>query len=197
MVLSWIPLLCLFRPHLWFFAESAEAVIRLTTLPQRGIWNSKKTTKPMKALIKKYFQNSSAMLIICIAVYGIACAQQVGCSSTATNCNQSANRFSVGYNTDNSCRTSPSHHLNSQRSLNTLINCSSAEDTCCETDHCDEYSQATYVIPSLTYGFCPLQKTVSPFDAGNNSAQTTFEPFNLPPSLNAVPIYILTRSIIC
>ncbi len=156
-----------------------------------------KIVKTMKELIKKYFHSSSAILIFCIAVYGIACAQQVCCSTTVNNCIPASNRFLVDYNTDISCRTSPSHHLTSQLSLNTLSNSFGAEDACCETDNCDDYSQATYVLPSLIYDYYLLQKTVNAFDAGNNSAQTTFEPYTLPSSLNAVPIYILTQSIIC
>ena len=151
----------------------------------------------MKELIKKYIQTSSVILILCIAVYEIVCAQQVCCSTAVTNCIPASNRYSADHNTDNFCKTSPSHHLNSQLIPNSWFNNFGAGDTCCETDHCDEYSQATYVIPSLIYDYYPLQKTVSAFDAGNNSAQTTCEPYYLPSSLNAVPIYILTQSIIC
>jgi hypothetical protein len=156
-----------------------------------------KIAKPMKELIKKFIQTSSAILILCIAVYGIVCAQQVCCSTIVTDCIQASNRYSAVHRTDSACKTSPSHHLNNQLIPNSLFNNFGAGDTCCETDHCDEYSQTTYTIPSLRYDFYPLQKTVSAFDAGNNGAQTTIEPYSLPPSLNAVPIYILTQSIIC
>ena len=150
----------------------------------------------MKELIHKFIHTSSAILISCIAVYSIVYAQQVCRSTMVTTCIPTSNKISDSYKINNSCKTSPSHHFNSQLIQNTRFYNFGAGDTCCEADHCDRYSQTTYISPSFRYDFYPLQKTASSFDAGN-SAQTTFGPSNLPPSLKAVPIYILTQSIIC
>ena len=71
-----------------------------------------------------------------------------------------------------------------------------AGNTCCETDRCDGYNQSKHFSRSFVQDFYSLQKNVSSFDAGKGS-QTKFEPHRLPTSLKAVPIYIVTQSIIC
>ena len=69
-------------------------------------------------------------------------------------------------------------------------------NTCCETDSCDSYHQATYFSLSFIQDFYPLQKTVNSFNVGNGT-RTPFELNSLSTSLKAVPIYIFSQSIIC
>jgi hypothetical protein len=154
----------------------------------------------MKESINRIIKTSTAMFISCIVVYGIVYAQQVCCSTIVDVCIPASNRNSISYNIDNSCRISPSHYLTNQLqpnlcSKNILADFGSG-NTCCETDRCDSYNQATYFSLTFIQDFYPLQKNVSSFDAGNG-AQTAFEPYSLSTSLKVVPIYILTQSIIC
>jgi len=154
----------------------------------------------MKALFNKIIQTCTAILISIIVVYGIVYAQQVCCSTIVNACIPSSIKISVSYNIDNSCRTSPSHYLNNQLLTNLCSNNFLADfgsgNTCCETDRCNRYNQATYFSLSFIQDFYPLQKKVSYFGA-DNGAQTTFEPYSLPTSHKSVPIYIMTQSIIC
>ncbi len=154
----------------------------------------------MKELITKITQTITAILIICIVVYGIVYAQQVCCSTIADTCIPTANRISVNYNIDNSCRISPSHNLNNQQQptlcSKSIIADFGLGDTCCETDRCDGYNLVTAFSLSFVQEFYPLQINVSSFDAGNG-AQTTCQPYNLSTPHRTVPIYILTESIIC
>ncbi len=154
----------------------------------------------MKKLINKIIQTSTAIVISCIVVYGIVYAQQVCCSTMVNACIPASNRISGDYASGKSWTNSPSHHRNNQLQSNlyskNVLADFGAGNTCCETDRCDSYNQATYFSLSFIQNFYPFQKNVSSFDAGNG-AQTTFEPFSLPASLKAVPIYIMTQSIIC
>lgn len=154
----------------------------------------------MKESFNKIIQISTAILISCIVVYGIVYAQQVCCGNIVEVCIPTSNRISVRYNIDNSCRISPSHYLNNQLQSNLCSKNILADfgpgNTCCETDRCDSYNQATYLSLSFIQDFYPLQKNVSSFDTGNGE-QTAFEPYRLSTSLKAVPIYIITQSIIC
>ena len=154
----------------------------------------------MKALFNKIIQTCTAILISIIVVYGIVYAQQVCCSTIVNARIPSSIKISVSYNIDNSCRTSPSHSLNNQLTTNLCSNNFLADfgsrNTCCETDRCNRYNQATYFSLSFIQDFYPLQKKVSSFGAGKN-AQTKFEPYSLPTPHKAVPIYIMTQSIIC
>jgi len=154
----------------------------------------------MKESFNKIIQINTAILISCIVVYGIVYAQQVCCSTIVDACIPAFNRILVSYNIDNSCKISPSACLNNALQSNLCsINIPAdfgSGNTCCETDRCDKYNQATHISLSFIIDFYPLQKNVSSFDAGNG-AQTAFEPYSLSTSLKAVPIYILTQSIIC
>lgn len=154
----------------------------------------------MKELFKKVIQTSTAILISLIAVYGIVYAQQVSCGTIVDACIPVSNRISDGYASDNSCTTSRSYRRNIQLlsnicSNNFLANFG-AGNTCCETDRCDSYKQAMYFSLSFFQDFYAHQKNVS-FSDAVNGAQTTFEPYSLSTSLKAVPIYIMTQSIIC
>ena len=154
----------------------------------------------MKESFKKIIQTSTAILISCTVVSGIVYVQQTCCNTIIETCIPISNRISVRYNNDNSWRISPSHYLNNQLRSNlcskNILADFGSEDTCCETDRCDGYNQTTYLSLSFIQDFYPLQKNVSSFNAGNG-AQTAFEPYSLSTSLKAVPIYILTQSIIC
>lgn len=154
----------------------------------------------MKALFNKIIQTCTAILISIIVVYGIVYAQQICCSTIVNACIPSSIKISVSYNIDNSCRTTPPHYLNNQLLTNLCSNNFLGDfgsgNVCCETDRCDWYNQSTYLSLSFHQNFYPLQKKVSSFDAGDG-AQTTFEPYGLQTSDKAVPIYIMTQSIIC
>ena len=154
----------------------------------------------MKELINKIIQTSTAIVISCIVVYGIAYAQQVCCSTIVDAYIPISNRISGGCTSGNSWTTPPLHHRNIQLQSNhcskkVLADFGSGK-TCCDTDRCDSYKQATYFSLSFIQDFYPLQKKVNSFDAGDG-AQTAFEPYSLSTSLKAVPIYIITQSIIC
>ncbi len=154
----------------------------------------------MKELINKFIQTSSAILISIIVVYGIVCGQQVCCSTVVNTCIPSSNWNSVNYSIDNSCETSPSHYLNNQQVSNICSNNFLADfgagNTCCETDRCNRYNQATYFSLSFIQDFYPLQKPLSSFNVISGS-QNNFESKSLSTSLKAVPLYILTQSILC
>jgi hypothetical protein len=154
----------------------------------------------MKKLIDKIIQTSTAILISCIVVYGIVYAQPICCSTIVAACIPTSNRISISYNIDNSFRISPSHHFNNQPqsticSKNILADFGSG-NTCCETDRCDGFNQVAEFSLSFIQDFYPLQKNIGSFDAGNG-AQARFEPYNLSTPHKAIPIYILTESIIC
>jgi hypothetical protein len=156
--------------------------------------------KTMEESFNKIIQTSTAILITCIVVYGIMYAQQVCCSATVNACIPTSNRISVVYASGNSWTSSLSHQRSYQLRSNfcskSFLADFGAGNTCCETDRCDSYNQATYFSLSVIQDLYPLQKNVSSYDAGN-CPQTTFEPYSLPTSLKAVPIYIMTQSIIC
>jgi len=153
----------------------------------------------MKGLFNKIIQTSTATLISWIVVYGIVYAQQVCCNTIVDACIPTSNRISVSYTIGNFCRTSPSHHRNNQLQSNlfskNFLTDFGEGNTCCETNRCDSYNQATYFSLSFIQDLSPLQKTLSSFNV-ISGAQTNFEPKSLS-FLKAVPIYILTQSIIC
>jgi hypothetical protein len=153
----------------------------------------------MRELFKKIIQTGIAILISWIVVYGIVSAQQVCCSTVVDARIPTSNIFSVSNTIVNFCGTSPSHHRNNQLQANFCAKNFLADfgkgNTCCETNRCDSYKQATHFSLSFIQDLCPLQKTLS---ASNViSGPHNFEPKNLSSSLKAVPIYILTQSIIC
>ena len=154
----------------------------------------------MKNLIHKIPQIISAIIISCIAVYGIVYAQQVCCNAITDACTPTSNRISISYNINTSCRVSPSHSLSYQLQSNhcfsnNLTNFGSS-NTCCEADRCDGFNQAVGFSVSSTQDICPFQDNAASFDAGNGE-RATFQRNNLSKPHNAVPIYILTKSIIC
>jgi hypothetical protein len=156
--------------------------------------------KTMKELFTKIIQTIIAILIFCIVVYGIVYAQQVCCSTIVDACLPIFKMISVGYNSDYSCRISPSHNRNNQQQpilcSKNIIAVFGSGNTCCETDRCDGYNQATEFSLSFIQDFYALQKNIGSFEAGNG-ARATFGPYNLSTAHKAIPIYILTESIIC
>ena len=154
----------------------------------------------MKESFNNLIQISIAILISCIVVYGIVYAQQVCCSTIVDACIPASNRISGSYASSNSWTAPPSHNRNTGLRSNLCFKNKPAdfgsENTCCETDRCDKFNQAIHFSLSFNQDFHPLQKSVSSFDAGNG-AQTAFEPYSLSTPLKAVPIYILTQTIIC
>jgi len=154
----------------------------------------------MNELNKSIIQTCTAILISCIVVYGIVYTQQVCCSTIVDACIPTLKRISESYNIDHSCRISPPHNLHNQLQSNfcskNILTDFGTGNTCCETDRCDGYNQATVFSLSIIQDFYLLQKNKTPFDAGNG-AQTKFQPYNLSTPHKAVPIYILTESIIC
>ena len=154
----------------------------------------------MKKSLKKIIQVSSAIFITWIVVYGIVYAELVSCSTIVENCIATSDRVLVGNTNGNFWTSSSSHQRKNQLrsnfcSKNILAGCGS-ENTCCERDRCVNYNQANYFNLTYIKYFYPLQKDVSSFGAVNDG-QTAFEPYYLSISLKAVPIYILTQSIIC
>jgi len=152
----------------------------------------------MKISLKKIIQSSTLILISWIVVYGSVYAQQACCSTIVDACIPTFNRIS-NYTSNNSCRTSPSYHRNRRLqpihySDNFSADCD-AKNSCCKTDRYNRYNQSTYFNPSFPKYAYPLQKNVSSFHAGDGK-QRAFETYSLSTSLKAVPIYILTQSII-
>jgi hypothetical protein len=154
----------------------------------------------MKKLVNRITQTTIAVVSFCIVVYGIVYAQQACRSTIVDTCIPASNRTSVKCFIYNSYRTFPSYHWNNHLqpngcSKNLLANFDPG-NTCCEADRCDNNNQAKYFSLSFVQDFFPLQKNVSSLDEGNNEP-TTSEPYSLPTSHKAVPIYIMTQSIIC
>jgi len=154
----------------------------------------------MKELINKIIQVSTAILISCVVVYGIVYAQLVCCTNMVNTCIPASNRILDGYTSDKSWTNFQSYDRNNQLRSNLCSKNVLADfgpgNTCCETDRCDSFNQATYFSLSFIQDFFPLLKDASSFDTSNGT-QTTFEPFSLSTSLKAEPIYIMTQSIIC
>ena len=153
----------------------------------------------MKISLKKIIQSSTVILISWIVVYGIVYEQQVCCSTIVDVCIPSFNMISGSSAIDYSCRTSPSHHRNLRLqsidySENLPADCD-AKNACCKTDRCDGYNQSTYFNPSFPKYAYPLQKNINSFDASDGERRA-FEAYSLSTSQKAVPIYILTQSII-
>ncbi len=154
----------------------------------------------MKNIFTKIIQSSTVILIFWIVVYGIVYAQQACCSTIVDACIPAFSRISDSYTVGSFRRTSPAHHRNNKLQSNLCSKNIPADfgegNTCCETNRCDSYNQATYFSLSFTRDLYPLQKTLSAFNV-ISGAQTNFEPKSLSLSLKAEPIYILTQSIIC
>jgi hypothetical protein len=154
----------------------------------------------MKDLIKKFIQIITAILLFTIVVYGIVYAQQVCCSKIAEACIPTFNRVSDSYIIDDCCKISLTRNRNNQLlptnfSENLLADFGPG-NTCCETDRCDGYNQATVYSISFIQDFYPFQPNLRSFDA-DSGVQSTFHPNKRSIFPNTVPIYILTESIIC
>lgn len=154
----------------------------------------------MKGSINRVIQIGTMIVISCVVVYGFVYAQQICCSTITEVCIVASNRISVSCNINNSWRTSPSHYLNNQLLLgavsNDFLSDCDAGNTCCQTDRCDNANQVIYCsLPSIQ-DCCPIQKDAIVSDSGS-TPPATGKPYSLLTSLRAVPIYILTQSIIC
>ncbi len=176
----------------------SEATLLLTIVLRCGIETFSKLRKTMKNLLKKITQSSTVILISLSVVYGSVYAQQACCSTIVDACIPTFNRIS-NYTNNNSCRTSPSHHRNPRLqpihySEYFPADCD-AKNICCGTDRCDRYNQGTYFNPSFPQYAYPLHKNVSSFDVSDGK-QRASETYSLSTPFKAVPIYILTQSII-
>lgn len=152
----------------------------------------------MKKLLKKIAQSSIVILMSWIVMYGIVYEQQACCSTIVDACIPAFSEIS-GYTNDNSCRTSPSYHRNHKLQpihypQNFPADCD-AKNPCCKIDRCDRYNQGTYFNPSFPQYAYPLHKNVSSFDVSDGK-QRASETYSLSTPFKAVPIYILTQSII-
>lgn len=151
-------------------------------------------------MFSKNIQTSAAVFISCILAYGIAYAQQVCCSAIVNAGISTSTKIVCDYTSDHSWTTFSSHNRNTQLRPKLCWNKFSADfgsgNTCCETDHCNDYNQVTYISLSFVQDFYPLNKNANALDTGIDS-QTTFEPYRLPTSFKASPIYIMKQSIIC
>jgi hypothetical protein len=154
----------------------------------------------MKELLNKFILTGTTILISCVVVYGIVYAQQVCCNTIVSTCIQASNRISGGSTGGSSWTTSQSQHRNIQLQSNLCSKNIAADfgagNACCQTDRCDSNNQATYFCLSFVQDFYSLQKYASFFDAGDG-AQTAFDPDSLSASLKALPVYLITQSIIC
>lgn len=156
-------------------------------------------SKTMKKMLKNIIKGSTVILMSWIVVYGIVYAQQEGCSATIDACIPTFSRISDSCIIDNTCRTLPPLQCNRRLQPihiyeNFLANCDE-KNTCCKTDRCERYYQCTYINPLFPQYLHPLQKNVGFFHV-NDREQSTFEAYILSTSLKAVPIYILTQSIL-
>jgi hypothetical protein len=154
----------------------------------------------MKTSIKKFIQIISAIFLYIIVVYGIVYAQQVCCSKIADACIPTFNRVSASYIIGDCCKISlPRNRNNRLLSANYFENLHAdfgSGTTCCETDRCDGYNQATVCSISFIQDFCPFQPILSSFNA-DSGGQSDYHPNKRSTFHNAVPICILTESIIC
>ena len=152
----------------------------------------------MKKLLKKIIQSSTVILMSWIVVYGIVYAQQACCSTIVDACIPAFSIISYSYTIGNFSRTSPSHRndrLQSNLCSKNILADFGEENTCCKTNRCDRYHHGTYFNPSFTQYAYPLQKNVNSFHV-RDGEQRAFETYSLSKSLKAVPIYILTQSLI-
>jgi len=115
-------------------------------------------------------------------------------------CIPDSKRMPDVYAIHNFCKTSSSHHHSNQlqtiHCAENLLAGFGAGNACCKSGLCDKYKQNTYFNLSSSQYTYPLEKNVSLFDV-NGGAKSTFGPESRSTSLQAVPIYILTQSIIC
>jgi hypothetical protein len=153
----------------------------------------------MKDLIKKSIQIITAILLFIIVAYGIVYAQQVCCSKIAEACIPAFSQVSDSYFIDECCKISHTRNrnrqlLSSNYSENLLADFGSGS-TCCETDRCDGFNQASVCNISFVQDFYPFQPILRSFDA-DSGGQSAFHPNKRSIFHNAVPIYILTESIL-
>ena len=154
----------------------------------------------MKEMIHKITRSIAAIVISCIAVYGIVYAQQACCRTFTETCiptlEITSNCYYVNTSFGISPSSNPSCQLRSNLSFsNNQVN-SASGNTCCKTDRCDGNNQATEFPLSFIQDYSLLQKNAGSLASGIG-AQTAAQLYNQSTPHNAVPIYILTKSIIC
>ena len=154
----------------------------------------------MKKLFNKLILTVTAIILSCIVVYGIVYAQQVCCSKIAEACIPTFNRVSDSYVINDCCKILPPRNRNNQLLLSTysdnLLDDFGSCYTCCETERCGGYNQATVFSISFIQDFFPFQTILRSFNAGFG-VHPAFHPNKRSIFHNTVPIYILTESIIC
>jgi hypothetical protein len=154
----------------------------------------------MKEFFNKFILTGTTVLISCVVAYGIVYAQQVCCNTNVNTCVQASNRIPGGSASGSSWTATQSQHRNIQLHSNICSKNIPADfgagNACCQTGRCDSNSQATYFSLSFVQDFYPLQKNANFFDAGDG-AQTAFDPDSLSASLKALPVYLITQSILC
>ena len=155
----------------------------------------------MKRLFNKNIRVSAALLILSIGFYGSVYAQQACCKMNLSVCVSASAGITGNFVNDSLWATFRSYDPNSQQWLklfqNTLSTGFGSANTCCETDHCNDYNQVAYLNHSSVQGYYPVKKDA---DAHVTvlSSKTSFEPYHhLSTSFKSSPIYILKQSIAC
>jgi|GEM_PF-2056846 len=153
----------------------------------------------MKHSFNKIKKAGTSVILSCIIIYGVVYTQQVCCSTVADAIIPTSNRISAGYSIDNTFGTSSLHNRDIPVLINPYIKNLLADfgtgNKCCETNRCDSNSHDTYVNLSLIQEIYSFPRHVSFFDS-EKGVQDVFMPYIPSTSPNAVPIYIVTRSII-
>lgn len=154
----------------------------------------------MKEPLNRIIQTSTAIFLTWVVVYGIVYAQQMCCSTIVGACIPPSNIISASYINANSLTALPSHQQNRQLRSNLCPKNITADfgsgNKCCETNQCVSHNQTTYLNISFIPDVFPLQKGARVFDAGVGG-RPAVESCSPSISPTAVPIYILTQSIIC
>lgn len=154
----------------------------------------------MKKLLHKIIQIMAAILIFCIVGYSIVYAQQVCCNTVADAYIPAFKILSSTYNIDNPFIFSPPQNVDYNLKPNIYFKNNPADcgsgNSCCQTDHCDNYNQLTEFPLSFVHNFYLHKKNFSLW-VTDNGAQNANQPYNFSTPHKAVPIYILKESIIC
>ena len=153
----------------------------------------------MKRLSNKIIQITAAGFFSWVLACGIVYAQLVCCNVIADTCIRDSIKVSNINGINYSYGSSP---FSLPGSLQT-VHCSGqfpvdfgSGKACCEPKQCDNYKQAKYFNASFPHYPLTFERGLS-FFGSNGGAQNTFELESRSTSLQSVPIYLLTKSIIC
>jgi hypothetical protein len=154
----------------------------------------------MKNWFNKILLVCTAVSVSIVVLYGLVYAQQVCCRTLVDICISISERINGDNTRGTVWATYPSHQRNKKwRSTPCLDDYSGGfgeASTCCETDGCDSYNlNADFNLTSLTE-FYLLQNIATSLNKGSG-AQGTVESPQPTTSLKALPIYLVTKSIIC